>query len=138
MKITPFTKDNFQELFQLNKIEYLLRKSVVVQNIKNSIPLFETVAMLVVLAYSRLHSLLVYSAFGLNQITISLVNYFSIFFNTIIVLLFISFISRIIIYFQKHKQLSRLHEEFLNKLKIQDLTKIKDSVNTKIQKVSGK
>lgn len=120
MKITKFSKQNFQDLNQLDKIEFLLRKDTVIKNIRKSLPIFEIVLIFIVLAYSRLHTLLLLNAFDFSETSIQLVNIFSTFFNTIIVILVISFIARIMIYFKKHQQLSELHEEFLDRIKYKE------------------
>jgi H+/gluconate symporter-like permease len=118
MKITPFTSQNFQELSQLDKIEYLLRENAVTKNIKKSFPALEISAILVILAYRAIHNLLFVAAFGLDSSTTPLINLFSMFCNTLIVIFVISFIARIMIYFQKHRQLSELHDEFLDRIQV--------------------
>jgi len=118
MKMIQFTTNDFSSLTSLDKIEYLLRKEIVIKNIKKSMPVFEVIFSFCILAYSRLHTLLILSAFGIDNSTISLVNQFSMFFNTLIVILTISFIARSTIYFRKHRQLNDLYEEFLDRLKL--------------------
>ena len=121
MKIAPFTKQNFQELPQLDKIEFLLRKNTVRENIKKSFPIVELFAIVCVLLYSRLYSILLIAAFGLTIETTNaiLTNFF--FVTALCFIFFISFIARLNVYFQKHKQLSELHLEFLDRLKIKNL-----------------
>ena len=127
-----FTKEDFQKLNSQEKIEYLVRKREIVDNIKKSFPSFEIITIFLVLAYSRLHSLIALAAFGVTTETLNYVNTFAAGFNAIIVILTISFIARLIIYFQKHKQLKNLYEEFIDKIYIaKELNPIKKEISKK-------
>ena len=119
MKITPFTKQDFQKLTQLDKIEFLLRTSAVKENIKKSFPSIEIIAVICILAFSRLYSILLVAAFGLTAETTNSIIAMLLFITALLFMFAISFIGRLIIYFQKHKQLSDLHLEFLDRLHLQ-------------------
>ena len=118
MKITQFISQDFQELSQLDKIEYLLRKEEVEKNIKKSFPFLEIILGFSILAFRALYNLSFVAAFGIDSSTMPFINLFSLFCNTLIVLFTISFIGRVIIYFQKHKQISELNDEFLDRIQV--------------------
>jgi hypothetical protein len=118
MKVNLFSKQDFQNLNTIDRIEYLLRKNDVTKNIKKSFPIIEIFAILIVLGYSRVYNLMQFAAFGISADTIKMVDLVSNFANTLIVIFIISFIARLIIYFNKHKQLSELHREFLERIRV--------------------
>jgi len=118
MKRTSFTITDFQKLCQNDRIEFLLRKREVRDNIRRSFPHFEAIIIFVTFAYSKIYNLLLYSVLGINEPAIKIVNFSTLFFEAVIVILTISFITRAMMYFQKHRQLSELHEEFLDRIKI--------------------
>lgn len=124
-------KENFQNLSQLDKIEYLLRKDSVIKNINKSLPLLEFFGMIAIFLYQRVYTLLLISTFNLTEETFGIVNFYSFFFNTVILILMISFIARIMIYFSKLKQLRELNEEFVDRLSFDEITENK---NRKIKK----
>ena len=118
MKITPFNKQNFQELSQLDRVEFLLRKEIVKNNIKKSMPIFEILSIVFIFACSRLFNVILLGVIGTGQDAIQVIGLLNLFVNTLIAIFMISFITRIIRYFQKHRQLSELHDEFLERLQV--------------------
>jgi len=134
MKITSFTITDFQKLCQNDRIEFLLRKREVRDNIRRSFPQFEAIVIFITFAYSKIYNLLLYSILGINETAIKIVNFSTLFFEAVIVILTISFITRTMIYFQKHKQLSELHEEFLDRIKISKTEKISSKIHKRSKK----
>ena len=121
--VSRLQKEDFDRLPQLEKIEFLLRKQEVQKNISSSFPNLEIAGMLLVFLFSRLYTLSIIAAFGLTTQAIASVNLLNAIFNTLFVILMISFIARVTMYFQKKRQITLLHEEFLNKNKITRILK---------------
>lgn len=123
MKAIVLKRDDFNNLSQNDRIEYLLRKDAIIKNIRSSFPMFELFAIIFVIAYSRLYNLVFRTfTFIVSQDTnevmqlLSYANTLATFANAVVVILVISFITRILRYFLKTRQLSELNLLFLDRL----------------------
>lgn len=148
MKATVFTKEHFNSLSQSDRIEYLLRKEALIKNIRSSFPFIELISILIVFLFSRLYVLnlrtfafTIANNVGMNEVLafIDLSNQITLFANTIIVILVISFITRILRYFIKTKQMNDLNLYFIDRLNPQvSDQKHNDEVVMNFEKKRGK